>query len=73
VAAAAVALGVGYTVFSEWLNTAVRSGWAYSDLMPVVPILGTGLSPLAQWLVVPLAAFWWASRPAAQYVPRIIP
>ena len=63
VAAAAVACGIGYTVFSEWLNTAVRGSWAYSDLMPVVPILGTGLSPLAQWLVVPLAAFWWVSRP----------
>ena len=63
VAAAAVDCGIGYTVFSEWLNTAVRGSWAYSDLMPVVPILGTGLSPLAQWLVVPLAAFWWVSRP----------
>ena len=40
VAAAAVAFGVGYTVFSEWLNTEVRSSWAYTDRMPVVPFLG---------------------------------
>jgi hypothetical protein len=70
VAAATVVLGVGYTVFSEWLNTEIRGSWAYTDRMPVVPILGTGLSPLAQWLVVPLAAFWWARRPAAFYSLR---
>lgn len=45
--------GVGYTVYSEWLNVNVRGSWAYSPLMPTVPLLGTGLSPLLQWLVVP--------------------
>jgi hypothetical protein len=73
VAAAAVVFGVGYTVFSEWLNTGIRGSWAYTDRMPIVPILGTGLSPLAQWLVVPLAAFWWARRPAAFYSLRTYP
>lgn len=67
VVVATVAFGVVYTVFSEWLNTEIRGSWAYTDWMPVVPILGTGLSPLAQWLVIPLAAFWWARRPAAAY------
>jgi hypothetical protein len=57
VAVAAMALGLGYTAFSEWLNIGVRRAWAYSDLMPVLPWLGTGLSPLAQWLVVPALAF----------------
>jgi hypothetical protein len=47
---------VGYTVFSEWLNTSVRHAWVYSDLMPVVPVIGTGLSPLLQWLVIPTLA-----------------
>lgn len=41
---ATLALGVGYTIFSEWLNTALRSSWAYSALMPVVPVIKTGLS-----------------------------
>lgn len=49
-------LGVGYTIFSEWLNVVVRGSWAYSELMPVVPVLGTGLAPLLQWLVVPIVA-----------------
>jgi hypothetical protein len=57
-----VLLGVGYTVFSEWLNIVVRASWAYSDRMPVVPVFGmeVGLSPLLQWLVVPLIALGWA-------------
>lgn len=55
-------LGVGYTVHSEWYNTAVSHQWAYSNLMP--QIAGIGLSPIAQWLVVPCMAFWWAHRPA---------
>jgi hypothetical protein len=60
VAALTIALAFAYTVFSEWLNTEIRGSWAYSDLMPVVPVLEAGLSPLAQWIVIPLAAFWWA-------------
>lgn len=57
VAVAAVAIGVGYTIFSEWLNVEVRGAWAYTELMPVVPGLGTGLSPLLQWIVIPGLAF----------------
>jgi hypothetical protein len=60
VAGVALAIGVGYTIFSEWLNLVVRASWAYSELMPVVPPFGTGLSPLLQWIVIPLAGLWWA-------------
>ena len=60
VAAVTVVLGVAYTVFSEWLNVAVRETWAYAPGMSRVPPLGTGLSPLLQWIVVPLGAFAWA-------------
>ena len=65
VAALAIAFGLSYTVFSEWLNIEVREAWAYRDVMPVVPVIKTGLSPLLQWLVIPMAAFWWAARPVA--------
>ena len=58
--AASLALGISYTVFSEWLNVHVRESWAYSDLMPNVPMIGTGLAPLMQWLVVPTCALWRA-------------
>ncbi len=53
-------IGVAYTIYSEWLNVNVRKSWAYSDLMPVVPGLGTGLAPLLQWVVVPTLAQWVA-------------
>jgi hypothetical protein len=57
---ASLAFGVGYTIYSEWLNINVRGSWAYSDVMPVVPVLGTGLAPLLQWFVVPTLALWIA-------------
>jgi hypothetical protein len=59
----ATGFGLGYTIFSEWLNIVVRKSWAYSDLMPVIPVIDAGLSPVAQWIVLPLAGFWWARRP----------
>lgn len=62
VAAIAIALGAGYTAYSEWLNTTVRNAWAYTELMPVIPLIDAGLSPILQWLFIPLAAFWWARR-----------
>lgn len=55
-------LGVGYTIYSEWINVSVRGTWAYSDLMPVVPVIGTGLAPLLQWVAIPTLAFWFATR-----------
>jgi hypothetical protein len=64
VAAVTLALGLGYTVFSEWLNTVVRKSWAYSDLMPVASLFGLniGLSPLLQWMVTPTLALYAARR-----------
>ena len=57
-----IILGIGYTVFSEWLNIVIRQSWAYSEAMPIVPVLDVGLSPLLQWIVVPSAPIWWARR-----------
>lgn len=62
VAAVAVALGVAYTVYSEWWNVVMRGSWTYSNLMPVIPVLGVGLSPLLQWLVIPVLGLRWARR-----------
>jgi hypothetical protein len=54
--AVALAGGIGYTLYSEWLNTVIRQSWAYSPLMPVLPLTGTGVAPLLQWIVVPSIA-----------------
>ncbi len=50
--------------YLEWLNIVVRAGWAYSDLMPVVPIINTGLAPLLQWILIPLLALSLARKAA---------
>ena len=56
-----IVFGVTYTIFSEWLNTTIRISWSYSELMPVLPWLGTGVVPLLQWIAVPTLAFWLCS------------
>ena len=64
VAAFTMTFGMGYTVFSEWLNLVVRKSWAYSALMPTVSFFGLniGISPLLQWIVVPALALYAAHR-----------
>lgn len=63
VAALTISTGVAYTIFSEWLNIEIRRSWAYTDTMPTIPLIEAGLAPLAQWIVIPALAFWWAGRP----------
>lgn len=62
VACATLAVGVAYTVFSEWFNTEVRQAWAYRDAMPIIPVIGVGLAPVIQWLALPTLAFWLLPR-----------
>jgi len=47
--------GTAYTAFSEWANTVALHNGAYSELMPGVRVFDVeiGLSPLAQWLLLP--------------------
>ena len=70
VLATVVILSVGYTVYSEYLNTTVRQAWAYGPLMPTLPSIGTGLSPLLQWMVVPSLAFVWSGRTRPRALPQ---
>jgi predicted anti-sigma-YlaC factor YlaD len=49
-----VFIGMSYTVYSE--RRCARGSWAYSQRMPVLPLLGTGVAPLLQWLIVPTLA-----------------
>ena len=69
----AIALGAAYTVFSEWLNVEIRRSWSDAASMPVVPFLGTGLTPLLQWLIVPglaLAVIGYRYRRAHRLMHR---
>lgn len=55
-------IGINIAIVSEWLNVEVLRNWAYSDWMPVVPRLGTGLAPLLQWAVIPPLCLMWLRR-----------
>ena len=54
--------GIAVTVGLEMLATAILDRWQYSELMPVLPLLEVGLSPLAQWVLVPPLALWLTRR-----------
>ena len=56
VAAATVTSGFVITTYIEHLSIA-RGTWAYSGRMPLLPGTSIGLSPLAQWIVIPVLAF----------------
>ena len=60
VAALAVVGALAYTIFSEWLNTDIRGSWAYTEWMPVLPFIGSGLTPFLQWIFIPPIALRWA-------------
>ncbi|MEO6666719.1 MAG: cytochrome c [Nitrospiria bacterium] len=51
--AAFTALGLGYTVVSEWVNVDLRGAWGYAAAMPRLPWIGTRLAPLMQWVLLP--------------------
>lgn len=57
-------VGVAYTLFSEWMNVMVLRSWSYAPSMPKLELGGLelGLTPLAQWLVVPPFALYLARR-----------
>lgn len=62
-----VTAGVVITVVVEWLalHGSWFDGWRYSPLMPVIPGIGIGLSPLLQWIVLPLLLVWFVRRQLA--------
>lgn len=64
IALLALVFGVGYTIFSEWMNVTILRSWVYGESMPRLNLAGTeiGLTPLAQWLVVPPFALYLARK-----------
>ena len=62
-------IGIGLTVTTviEWLATSGHwvQRWTYAPAMPVLPIVGIGVAPLLQWLLVPLLVLWLVRRQLA--------
>lgn len=55
-------VGIALTVGFEYYYTSISLRWTYSELMPLIPPFGTGLSPLLQWLVIPVTVLWFTRR-----------
>jgi hypothetical protein len=51
-------LGLGYTIYSELLNVNIKSTWAYTELMPIIPVIKIGGTPFMQWVLIPPVALW---------------
>ncbi len=57
-----ILFGVCYTIFSEIINVSIKDLWGYSDLMPLIPFIGVGIVPLAQWIVIPPLVIFFVKR-----------
>ncbi|WP_163271133.1 hypothetical protein [Chelativorans alearense] len=59
---ATVLTGFLLTVVIEWVSIHVLARWSYDARMPVLPYVNVGISPLLQWLIVPIVSLWLAFR-----------
>ncbi len=57
-----VAVGVVITIILEALATGPLERWTYTSSMPTLPVLGTGILPLLQWILLPLLTIWFVRR-----------
>jgi hypothetical protein len=55
-------VGLAITIIVEFLSTEVWGRWTYGDEMLRLPIAGTGLSPLLQWVIIPMIVLWYLFR-----------
>jgi hypothetical protein len=46
-------IGLVYTVFSEYANVRIFRSWNYNELMPIIPLIRVGLTPVLQWILIP--------------------
>ena len=54
--------GLVITLVIEWWSTEIVGRWTYAEGMPTLPILGTGLIPAFQWLLLPPVIVWLVRR-----------
>jgi hypothetical protein len=60
-----LAAGLVIAVTVEWVAVRIAGSWVYSARMPVVPLLGVGIMPVAQMLLLPPLIFHIVARRAA--------
>ncbi len=57
-----LAIGLVITIVFEILATGPLNRWEYGELMPSIPVIGVGASPVAQWVILPLLQLWFVKR-----------
>lgn len=60
-----VAVGLIITIALEYWATQIGGRGEYAEAMPRLPLLGTGLAPLLQWLLIPPLVAWLVRRQTA--------
>lgn len=55
-------VGVLVTVLGERVATETLRWWSYAGQMPTLPLLGTGLLPFFQWMILPPLVVWFVRR-----------
>ncbi len=66
-----LAVGLALTIVLEILSVQRWGRWSYAPSMPRV--LGVGITPLAQWIIVPLLTIWvvrWYLARGASQLPN---
>jgi hypothetical protein len=60
--------GTGFvaTAVIEFISTEVLARWTYDPSMPRLPLIGTGLTPLLQWMLIPMLVLWYLRRLSKQ-------
>jgi len=64
--AAWLSAGLAITVVLEFFSTEVAGRWVYDVSMLRLPVIGTGIAPLLQWIVVPMLVLWYLRRLSAR-------
>lgn len=63
--------GLIIAVLVEWVAVHILGRWEYSDKMPMVPMLGIGLVPIAQMLILPPLIFRIAGTWSYNTLPQV--
>ena len=55
-------VGIVITIVLEFYSTEISARWSYGASMPRLPLTGTGITPLLQWVVIPMIVLWYLRR-----------
>ncbi len=56
------ATGIIITIVFEIYAVGRLGRWQYGSLMPIIPFIDIGLSPVAQWIISTFVQLWFVKR-----------